>query len=117
MIVDDSSMSRQMVKSVVEKLGYTPVEAPNGIKALEQARRHNPALIVLDIVMPGKGGQETLQELRSDPKFATTPIVMLTSSSDRESIQSAMLAKANDYLVKPVDLRELEKRIKQYVKE
>ena len=117
LIVDDSSMSRQMVRSVVETLGFTPVEATDGIQAIAQARYHEPVLIVLDIIMPGKSGIETLQELRNEPKFAETPIIMLTSKSERESIQQALLAKANDYLVKPVNLRELEKRIKQFTKE
>ena len=117
LIVDDSSMSRQMVRSVVEKLGFSAVEATNGIEALTQARRRDPVLIVLDIVMPGKGGIDTLQELRADARFSETPIIMLTVESNRESIQKALVAKANDYLVKPVNLRELEKRIKQYVKE
>ena len=117
LIVDDSSMSREMVRSVVEKLGFTPVEAPDGVQAIAQARYHEPVLIVLDIVMPGRNGLETLQDLRQEPKFAATPIIMLTSESERESIRQALLAKANDYLVKPVNLRELEKRIKQFTKE
>ena len=115
LIVDDSSMSRQMVRSVVEKLGCTPVEATDGIQAIAQARFHEPVLIVLDVVMPGQGGIETLQELRQDSKLADIPVIMLTSESDRAKIQSALMANANDYLVKPVNLRELEKRIKQYV--
>ena len=106
-----------MVRSVVEKLGFSAVEATNGIEALTQARRRDPVLIVLYIVMPGKGGIDTLQELRADARFSETPIIMLTVESNRESIQKALVAKANDYLVKPVNLRELEKRIKQYVKE
>ena len=117
LIVDDSSTSRQMVRAVVENLGFTPVEAPDGIEAIVQARYHEPALIVLDIVMPGRNGLEILKDLRKDPKFAATPIIMLTARSERTSIESALFAKANDYLVKPVKLRELEKRIKQYIEE
>ena len=117
LIVDDSSVTRRTIRSVVEKLGFTPVEAEDGIQAIVQARSREPDVIVLDIVMPGKSGFEVLEDLRQDEKFAATPIIMLSAQSDRASIQRAMIAKATDYLVKPVNPRVLEKRIKQCVKE
>ena len=58
-----------MVREIVEKLEFTPVEAPDGTQAIIQARYHEPVLILLDIVMPGKSGLETPQGSAPGPKI------------------------------------------------
>jgi PleD family two-component response regulator len=74
LIVDDDALSREMVRTVVEKLDYRALEASNGTAAVFMAKQSNPILIVLDINMPGKGGLDVLRELRDDSAFKTTPI-------------------------------------------
>ena len=115
LVVDDSSMARLMVCQVVEDLGYHAVEAADGLEAIAQARYHEPSLIILDILMPGLSGLDTLRELRADPKFESTPIIMLTVESKRNAIQSAISQQVSDYLIKPVDMKEMAKRIKKYM--
>ena len=115
LVVDDSSMARQMVCAAVAKLGYRAVEASNGAEAISKARHHRPSLIVLDIVMPGPSGLETLRDLRSDPRFKSTPVIMLTIESKRDAIQEAISQQVSDYLVKPVDMKELVKRIRKFM--
>ena len=115
LVVDDSSMTRHLVCEVVRKLGCQPIEATDGVQAVAMGRFHKPGLIVLDIAMPGGNGLAALSQLRESQECATTPIIMLTVDSGRDSIQGAIRQGANDYLIKPVNVSELSKRITQHL--
>ena len=115
LVVDDSAMTRHLVCEVARKLGYQTVEAVDGIQAVALARFHKPDLIVLDIAMPGGNGLTALSDLRAHPECASTPIIMLTVESGRASIQSAIEQGATDYLIKPVNVKELSKRMAQHL--
>ena len=97
------------------RLGHRTVEAGSGAEAIAKARYHRPSLIVLDIVMPGPSGLETLRDLRADPRFKSTPVIMLTVESKRDAIQTAIAHQVSDYLIKPVDLKELVNRIRKFM--
>ena len=115
LVADDSSMARHMVCEVVNKLGHQSIQAMDGIEAVAMAHFHKPDLIVLDITMPGGNGLKALRELRQNPSFKQTPIIMLTVESGRAHIQTAIRSGATEYLVKPIDLRELRKRVEKYL--
>ncbi len=74
LVVDDSSMMRLIVCEVIEQLGHEPIEARNGTDAIAFAQKHNPDLIVLDVIMPGESGFEILHKLCGMEQFRTTPI-------------------------------------------
>ena len=91
--------------------GYEVLVAGDGLEALAVARRHSPALVILDIVMPNLDGLEVCRRMRNDPALATTPIIFLT---DRSAITDRMVGLdegGDDYLVKPFDLKELKARV------
>lgn len=92
---------------MVSALGdrYRIVEARNGVEALEQARLVLPDVVLLDMMMPGKSGLEVLDELRSDPDLAGTPVVMLTARTQASDRQAA--AAADVFLPKPFSLAGL----------
>ena len=115
LVADDSSMARHMVCEVVRKLGHQSIQASDGVEAVAMAHFHKPDLIVLDITMPGGNGLQALRELRQNPNFRRTPIIMLTVESGRAHIQSAIRSGATEYLVKPIDLRELKKRVVKHL--
>jgi len=115
LVADDSSMARHMVCEVVRKLGHQSVQAMDGVEAVAMAHFHKPDLIVLDITMPGGNGLKALRELRQNPSFKETPIIMLTVESGRAHIQTAIRSGATEYLVKPIDLRELRKRVEKHL--
>ena len=81
LIADDKATSRELVRTVLEKDGYSVVEAPDGIAALKNAREAMPDAIILDLQMPGLDGFAVLQELRKDQRFAATPITAFTNLS------------------------------------
>lgn len=103
LVVDDVRFILEMVASIFRDQGHDVLTAGNGAEALEIARREGPELVLLDIAMPGMDGVEVATRIREDPRTATTPILMVTSQSDKKSIARAAHAGANDYLAKPFE--------------
>jgi two-component system chemotaxis response regulator CheY len=111
LVVDDSAMIRRLVMSVVQQLGYRALEAPDGASALALARQFHPDLVILDVKMPDMDGLEVLREIRHEAGLAKTPVLMLSTESDRDAITRALSCRASEYLVKPVGVTELKRRI------
>jgi two-component system chemotaxis response regulator CheY len=100
LVVDDSPLVRKTVGELVKRSGHQIIEAENGKIALAEAREYHPDLIVLDVNMPVKGGMDTLKELRADSELQFTPVVMLTSESDRRTITEAASKQVSGYIIK-----------------
>jgi len=92
--------------------GYEVLTAADGAEAVAVAQRRHPDLIILDILMPRLDGLQALHKLRRDPDLAAVLILCLTSRSAIEDRLKGFDEGADDYLVKPFDLRELKARIK-----
>jgi len=92
--------------------GYEVLTAADGAQAIAVAQRRHPDLIILDILMPRLDGIQALHKLRRDPDLAAVLILCLTSRSAIEDRLKGFDEGADDYLVKPFDLRELKARIK-----
>lgn len=101
LIVDDNASTRMLLRAIVrEDERYVLVgEASNGTDAIEMALRLKPQIICLDNVMPKVSGLDVLQAVR--PQLPGTVILMVTGSSDRETVQAAIQNGANGYIVKP----------------
>lgn len=99
--IDDSRTVRLVVIKAFQPYDCAVLEACNGEEGLELARRERPDLILLDLNMPVMDGIDALEELRADPGLKTTPVIMLTSESDQESISSVMKLGVSDYILKP----------------
>jgi DNA-binding response OmpR family regulator len=110
-VVDDD---REVAKSIEATLRrhYQVFVVYSGVGAMKEARRHQPDLIVLDVVMPGMDGLETCRQLRVDPALADIPILFLTALGRPEDRVAGFRAGADDYLTKPFNLEELQLRIK-----
>ena len=92
---------------VLAKDGYKVLEARDGIVGLALVKLHRPDLVVSDVQMPGMNGFELVQALRQDPNIAATPVILLTSLSDRANMRMGMTAGADDYITKPFAPKEL----------
>ena len=111
LIVDDSAEMREfLVKLVFRPAGYVVDIARNGLEGLASATKNNPDLIVSDIAMPEMDGLEMAEELRRSQKF--TPVILMTAEGSEAIAVRAMRAGVMDYLVKPFDPLELERRIR-----
>ncbi len=102
LIVDDEPDILEILKYNLMVEGYEVVTAKDGDEALEKANKENPALIVLDIMMPKKNGIEVCKILRSLPSFNDTLIMMLTALSDEETQIKGLESGADDFVNKPI---------------
>jgi signal transduction histidine kinase/DNA-binding response OmpR family regulator len=99
LVVDDDESTRQLVRLELEPYGFTIVEAPDGARAIEAARRCRPDVIVLDVLMPRLDGWATLKALKESPDTRTIPVVIHSVVDNRAR---GLSLGALDYLVKPV---------------
>ena len=113
LIVDDSKAIREIEKKYLEEIGFEVLEAGNGKEALK-ILEENPdiKLILLDWHMPVMNGYEFLLKLRANPKWSHIKVMMVTTENQQKSIIDAIMAGANEYLMKPFDKEMLKVKIK-----
>ncbi|CDQ37880.1 MULTISPECIES: response regulator YycF [Virgibacillus] len=109
LVVDDEQPIADIVKFNLEKEGYEVVVAYDGDEAIELAGSENPDLVVLDIMLPNKDGNEVCREIR---KTQTMPIIMLTAKDSEIDKVLGLELGADDYVTKPFSNRELIARVK-----
>ena len=108
LIVDDDPSIRKLVATTLEDVaGFELVEAADGDEALELAREEAPAIVLLDIDMPGIDGFEACRRLRAEPQTADATVVMLTAAADEEAERAAEEAGADLFITKPFSPLEL----------
>ena len=116
LVADDKETSRELVRTVLEASGYEVYEAADGIEALEQARRENPDLVILDLHMPRLDGFGVIAELRRDEKFAATPVMALTASAMMGDREQALAAGFTGYIAKPIPLAALRSEVERLLR-
>lgn len=109
LLVEDDKKIAKVVKVYLEGAGYRVIHAEKGSDAIEAALKEMPLLVILDLMLPDKSGEEICQELREIGEF---PIIMLTSKSSEEERVAGFALGADDYVVKPFSPRELICRVK-----
>jgi two-component system, OmpR family, response regulator len=112
LIVEDDDATATVLKSILEVTGFHVFRAHNKASVVE-GLRHEPDLVILDVVMPELNGLELLTRIRKHPKLADLPVLMLTSLSSVDDILNGMLEGANGYLTKPCKSRVLLHAMKQ----
>ena len=115
LLVEDEEPLRRVLRDVLQREGFTILEASNGARALAEIDRSAPDLVVLDLNLPDIDGYEVLRRLRARPGTATTRVLVLTAQGDEESEVKVFEAGADDYLTKPFRARALTARIRALV--
>lgn len=110
-IADDEETGRLLLAESAEQVGLAPLACDNGTSALEAALANGAAIVLLDVEMPGMDGYAVCRRLRDDPRFTTTPIVMVTGHEDSTAITLAFEAGATDFVSKPVNWALLPRRL------
>ncbi len=112
LVVDDFSTMRRIIKNLLRDLGFNNVvEAEDGNSALPMLRSGNFDFLVTDWNMPGMSGIELLKAVRSDPKLASLPVLMVTAEAKRDQIVDAAQAGVNGYVVKPFTAQTLKEKL------
>jgi putative two-component system response regulator len=113
--VDDDPGALESLGDALGELGYEVWQALDGESALMLAREHQPDVMLLDVMMPGMDGFEVCQCIKDDPETRLIPVVFLTGYEGREAKIRGLDSGASDFLSKPVDLAELEVRVRNLV--
>jgi two-component system, OmpR family, phosphate regulon response regulator PhoB len=112
LIIEDEKDLAELVAFNLEKEGYRPLLAADGISGLEKARTNSPDLILLDLMLPGLPGTELCKILKSSGTTARIPVIMLTAKGEEIDRVVGFEVGADDYVVKPFSTRELLLRVK-----
>jgi len=107
LIVDDNLPMVEMLATVLELLGHTARPATSGEQGLAEIARHRPDIVLLDWMMPGIDGCETLRRLRRMPGCDSLPVVVVTAAPDRELDVKVELAGGHACVRKPIDMEAL----------
>ncbi len=112
LVIEDERDIRELVRVSLEGEGFASLEAEDGELGLALARRERPAAVILDLMLPGMSGLDVCRRLRSDPKTASLPVLMLTARSGEADKVVGLELGADDYVTKPFSPRELTARVK-----
>ena len=111
MVVDDDVFTRDLIKTQLRSIGIETVEAANGAEALQKAGTGQLHLIVLDIIMPGMNGFDVCEQLKTDPRTGSVPVVFISSRMDPTDRQRAMRLGALDVFTKPFSLKKFSGKV------
>lgn len=103
LVVDDSRVVRKVARRIIEDLGFTCEEAEDGVFACDAVQKAMPDAILLDWNMPNMSGIEFLEKLRAMPGGDAPKVIFCTTENDMSFIQRALMAGANEYIMKPFD--------------
>jgi two-component system chemotaxis response regulator CheY len=117
LVADDFATMRKIVRNILKQIGFDNiVEAEDGQAAMQVLRNENIGLVVTDWNMPNMSGLELLEKIRSDPKTAKLPVLMVTAEGLKENVVAAVKAGVNNYVVKPFTAEILQEKLEQIFK-
>jgi two-component system cell cycle response regulator DivK len=105
LLVEDNEKNRKLVRDLLTVKGYRLVEVETGEDAVRVAQARHPALVLMDIQLPGIDGIEALRRLRADPATAAIPVVAVTASAMARDKQKILAAGFDGYQAKPISVR------------
>lgn len=114
LVVDDSRATRTMLRGMLTKLGFEVVEAGHGVEALQRLESLDEAVsfALVDWNMPEMDGLELVKSLRAERRYAELPVMMVTAESDATQMARALMAGADEYALKPIDIEALETKLR-----
>jgi diguanylate cyclase (GGDEF)-like protein len=115
LLVDDDAMNRDMLSRRLARKGYTVLTAESGPRALEMLGSNRVDALLLDVMMPGMSGIETLKRVRQSHSVSDLPVIMVTAKDRSEDVVDALDLGANDYVTKPLDFPIVLARIRTQV--
>lgn len=109
LVIDDDPQFVDLLRLQLQASGYTILAAHDGMQGLELAKSERPDLVILDVMMPHMDGYDVCQQLRT---FSQVPVLMLTGRATHQDAVSGLDSGADDYVRKPVNIEELQARIR-----
>ncbi len=113
LVVDDEQMTRNLLRLMLERIGFEILEAEDGLKALLMVAEHKPDVLILDVMMPHMDGFAVCEAVRSQVEASDTPIILLSARTSADFIRRGLEAGANRYLGKPIGRDELIRTLRE----
>ena len=117
LIAEDNPKNMKLVRDTLQVKGYPTIEAGTGEKGVQPARERRPALILMDIQLPGISGVEAFRQLRADPTTRAIPVIAVTASVMAQERQKVMAAGFDGFQGKPISVRELLETVRKILDE
>src|SRR6266446_7106873 len=117
LIIEDNVKNLKLVRDVLQFHGYSTLEAETGEAGIALAREQRPALILMDVQLPGMDGRAALKVLKADASTHHIPVVALTSFAMKGDRESLLAEGFDDYMAKPIDIKELPKVVERSLHE
>ena len=112
LVIDDEPFILRSLRYLLERAGYQVDTASDGAAGLELMRRRRPGLVFLDVMMPRMDGYEVCQQIRQEPTFADTRVIMLSAKGQQIDRERGLLGGADEYITKPFSPREVVERVR-----
>jgi len=100
LIVEDDKFLRELITKKLDKEGYETSQAVDGEEGLEKVKKEKPALVLLDLILPGIDGFEVLSKIKEDPALSRIPVIILSNLGQKEDVERGLKLGAIDYLIK-----------------
>ena len=113
LIVEDNEKNRKLARDVLQFTGYRTIESDTAEEGLRLAQAEHPALILMDIQLPGMSGIEALGQLRADPRTSGIPVMAVTASAMTQDRQKIMAAGFDGYQSKPIAVKEFLRAVRE----
>jgi two-component system cell cycle response regulator DivK len=107
LIVEDNPRNLKLLRDTLQVKGYQTIDAGTGEEGVQLARERHPALVLMDVQLPGISGIEALGQLRADPSTRSIPVIAVTASVMAQERQKVMAAGFDGFQGKPISVREL----------
>lgn len=115
LLVDDSPTILMMEQMILSKGPYELIVAKDGAEGVEKALAEAPDLILMDVVMPKLGGFDAVKRLREQEATRETPIIMITTRSEAQNVETGFASGCNDYITKPINGLELMSKVRNFL--
>jgi len=116
LIVEDNDKNLKLARDVLRFAGYRTIEATDGETGVRLAAEHSPAIILMDIQLPGMDGVSALQKLRQDKATAAIPVVALTASVMKEDRERFDKAGFDGFITKPISVKAFPDQVRGYMR-
>ncbi len=115
LLVEDNIDNMTLIADVLQSLNYTVLQAADGQQGVTMAESEKPDLILMDLSLPQMDGWTATRHIKSKPELSKIPIIALTAHAMIGDRERALQAGCDDYLTKPINLRELANKLAQYM--
>ena len=114
LLVEDNPVNRAVATGILSRVGHTVVSANNGRRALDKLETDEFDVVIMDVQMPEMDGLEATRRIRTDPRWASLPIIAMTAHAMQGDRERCLEAGMNDYISKPIDAKSLKQKVMQW---